>query len=75
MLTRKLTVVYLFLTTTEGNIAEEVMEEFMSAEGKDFMKLKGYSFMAASKGPGDWGLPGPTVSMTPGQRKQTKHRT
>ena len=42
MLTRKLTLVYLFLTTTEGNIAEEVMEEFMSAEGKDFMKLKGY---------------------------------
>ena len=42
MLTRKLTLVYLFLTITEGNIAEEVMEEFMSAEGKDFMKLKGY---------------------------------
>lgn len=45
ILTRKLTVVYLFLTTTEGNIAEEVMEEFMSAEGKDFMKLKGYPWL------------------------------
>ena len=26
--------------------------------------------MAASKGPGDWGLPGPTVSMTPGHFKR-----